>query len=138
MDWPFKSMQVGEVQVLWGVNPAQAAVAAHNTGRYKGWAFQTKKVVDPENGRVGLAVKRLPNPEGAVSAQIGRKAPVQYGYEGLEVGESVTIKGEAAWLGRAVAGIQARERKYGIKLKRKTTLHVLTGAYESVTVTRIA
>lgn len=134
MNWPFKNMQVGEIQVVWDVNPAQAAMAAHNTGRYKGWAFKTKKVVD--EGRVGLAVKRLPDPAGAAPLSTPRSDFTLYGYEGLALGESVTLKGEPEWLGRALAGIQARERKFGIKLRRKVTLHPVTRVYEALTVTR--
>lgn len=137
MNWPFKTMQVGEIQVLWDVNPAQAAMAAHNTGRYKGWAFKTKKVVDPETGRVGIAVKRLQDPVGAAPVASAGRTFTLYGYEDLAVNESITLKGEPEWLGRALAGIQARERKFGIKLKRKTELHPVTRAYVALTVTRI-
>lgn len=137
MNWPFKSMQVGEIQVLWDVNPAQAAMAAHNTGRYKGWAFKTKKVVDTETGRVGIAVKRVQDPAGVAPVVPAARRITLFGYEDLAVGESITLKGESEWLGRALAGIQARERKFGIKLKRKTELHPITRAYVALTVTRL-
>jgi len=138
MKWPFKDMQAGEVLVLWGVNPAQAAMSAHNVGRYKGWKFKTEKVDSPD-GRVGIRVERLAVPDADwVSRTPKGSRMVTYGYEQLEVGEEVTLRGESEFLSKALAGVQARERKFGIKIQRKTATNPLLGVYSSVTFKRVA
>lgn len=144
MDWPFKNMVPGEVVVIWDLPPARVSMTAHNIGRYKGWTFRTRTV--EVNGRTGVEVTRLAKApkDQMVSTTQGTAgaAPAerltQFGYEKLAVGESVTLTGDPVWLGKALSGVQSRERKYGMKLKRKSEIDPNTGQYAKLVITRIA
>ena len=61
MEWPFKHMSIGETRILFDVPIGRAQAYVHVFARSRGWRFKTQQVVD--NGRIGLAVKRLKDPE---------------------------------------------------------------------------
>lgn len=142
MEWPFKNMGVGEVVVMWDVNPHSVATAAHNTGRYKGWKFKTQQVKDPATGRVGVAVKRLKvEGEGAAPRGVpfGKSSKlIRYGYEEIAVGEVVTIRGDHTLVMKSIEGVAARERRFGIKIKRRSIKDPASGLYIEATFERVA
>ena len=139
MQWPFKSMSVGESVVIWDLPPQKVAATAHTVGRYKGWNFKTKTV--SINGRSGVRVTRIPGPNDTPDVAVpsnNRERPIPlYGYEYLEVGESITLTGEHETLGKAVNGVPARERRFKAKFKRACKVDERC-LYKEVTITRVA
>ena len=86
-------------------------------------------------------MERLPDPERPWVTDSGIKRGPRltlFGYEHLAVGEEVRLTGEPEWIAKALAGVQARERSFKIKLKRKTEKHPIHGTYVALRVKRIA
>lgn len=139
MQWPFKHMTVGEVQIIWDINPARSRAAAHTYGASKGWRFKTAAVKEAD-GRVGLVVKRLKNKDGVVDVPALTRNPnyVEHSYESLPVGGSVTYADDPIYISRVLGSIQYRERKTGRKWSRRVKTNIDTGQYERLTLTRIA
>lgn len=131
MEWPFKHMKVGDVRVLYDVEPMRAQVTAHAYGKGAGKRFKTARVHEPD-GRVGIAVKRLKDT--VESAKPSRHTRV-YGYEHLEVGETASFVGHDS-VARVMGSIQRVEARLGRKYKRKSVS--INQRYAHLRLTRVA
>lgn len=131
MEWPFKHMKVGEVRVLYDVEPMRAQVTAHAYGKGAGKRFKTARVREPD-GRVGIVVKRLKD---AVVAATPSRLTRAYGYEHLGVGETASFVGHEA-VTRVMGSIQRVEARLGRKYKRKSMS--ADQRYTHLRITRVA
>ena len=141
-------MQVGEVRIIWDVNPYKAAIAAHNTGRYRGWRFKTATVRDGD--RIGVAVKRKKDAADVaprMSTTTVRHADgsswytprTLFGFENLAPGEEVTLEGQTPdWYARAIGAASSRSNigRGKSKYSCSTKVSKETGQYECLTVRR--
>lgn len=117
--WPFKHMQVGEVAQFRASETRlhKAGAAARAYAQASGKTFLTRK--REVEGEMCLFVKRVADkPETALAVDGRTLRRIHYGFEDLEVGQSIEITDHVE-ARKAVSGINNRQRETG----RKWTAH---------------